>query len=122
MSAAGVRTLRPTLQLLLIELKDLKDWFIYGATLGIAVHSLRVIESSYHQNQKGRCKLDMLERWLNTNLDASWKDVVRALEQTDQLVLAATIKQKYLWSVASKEKGKYVPNVFKDNKLLYLYR
>ena len=113
MSVVGTHC--PTLQLLLIELKGLQNWFTYGVFLGIALPTLKLIESSYHQNQIDRCKIDMLEHWLNTNLDASWKDVVRALEQTDQLKLAATVKQKYLWSATCKEKGEHVSNVFKDN-------
>ena len=40
--------------------------------------------------------IDMLKYWLNNNVSASWKDVVRALEQINQLVLAATVKQKFL--------------------------
>lgn len=41
----------------------------------------------------------MLQYWLNNiNVFASWKDVARALEQTDQLVLHGytIVKHKYL--------------------------
>ena len=87
----------PTLQQLLDELNKLDDWYVFGVRLNVPVSELRKIES----NPKGsveRYKIDMLQYWLDNNVTASWKDVVRALEQTNQLVLAETVKQKYLLS------------------------
>ena len=87
----------PTLPQLLEELKDV-DWFLLGIFLGVPLKQLHRIESSYRQGVVERCKIDMLQYWLDNNVSASWKDVVRALEQTDQIVLAVTVKQKYLLS------------------------
>ena len=83
---------------MLEEVKDFDNWFLFGVFLGVPVKQLKKIESSYRQGELERCKIDMLQYWLDNNVSASWKDVARALEQTDQPVLATTVKHKYLLS------------------------
>ena len=63
--------------------------------LGIPVTQLRKIES-LHQKEADRCKLDMFQYWLDNKLVPKWNEVILALEETDQLVLAAQIKQDFL--------------------------
>ena len=87
----------PTLKQLLKVLKKLKDWFVFGIMLNVPVPELRKIES-YHQRQQERCKIDMLQYWLDAKVLPSWNEIVDALESTDQLVLAAEVKNGYLWS------------------------
>ena len=94
----------PTLQCLLEELKDVDNWFLLGIFLGVPVKQLQKIES-LHRGEIERCKIDMLQYWLDNNVNASWKDVVRALEQTNQLVLAETVKHKYLLSATADQGG-----------------
>ena len=86
----------PTLKELLKELKKVEKWFVFGIFLDVPVDQLEKIKSSHHQRDLERCKIDMLRYWLDNNVSASWKNVVQALKQTDQLVLAATVKQTYL--------------------------
>ena len=57
---------------------------------------MKKIESSYSQRELERCKLDMLQYWLDNKLDPKWNEVILALEETDQLALAAQIKHDYL--------------------------
>ena len=91
----------PTLQQLLKALKTLENWFVFGVILGVPVPQLKKIESSYTQRELERCKIDMLQCWLENKLvNATWNEVVQALEQTDQLVLAA---HDYLWSTTVDE-------------------
>ena len=92
-----LRTGPPTLQQLLKELKTLENWFVFGVLLGVPVSQLKKIESSYSQRELERCKIDMLQYWLENTLIPTWKEVVKALEQSDQLVLAAEVKRSYLW-------------------------
>ena len=48
----------------------------------------------------------MLQYWLENKLIPTWKEVIQALEQSDQLVLAAQIKHDYLFSATiDKEQG-----------------
>ena len=94
----------PTLQRLLEELKDANNWFVLGIFLGVPVKQLQKIES-LHRGELERCKIDMLQYWLDNDVNASWKNVVRALEQTNQLVLAETVKHKYLLSDTADQGG-----------------
>ena len=50
----------------------------------------------------------MLQYWLDNKLVPKWNEVILALEETDQLALAAQIKHDYLLSTESdvrKEEG-----------------
>ena len=76
--------------------------------LGVPVPQLKKIESSYSQREPERYKIDMLQYWLDNKLVPTWNEVVLALEETDQLGLAAQIKSTYLWSTnvaGSEEEG-----------------
>ena len=68
-----------------------------GIALGVTLTKLREIEASYTKEGMTRCMLEMVQYWLDTTPTACWEQVARALEQVNQLRLAATIKQKYLW-------------------------
>ena len=78
---------------------------MFGVILGVPVPQLKKIE--YNQKDSERCKIEMLQYWLETNLVPTWNEVVQALEQSDQLVLAAQVKHDYLLSTTadSKEEG-----------------
>ena len=91
-----------TVQLVIKELKTLDDWFMFGVTLGVIVSELRKIESAYKGSIE-RCKVETIQYWLDNNADASWKEVAQALEQIDQLALAAKVKKKYLWTTCEQE-------------------
>ena len=69
---------------------------------------LKKIESSYSQRELERCKLDMLQYWLDNKLDPKWNEVILALEETDQLALAAQIKHEYLWNYLEKKGTSYI--------------
>ena len=86
----------PTLKLLLKELKKVEKWFELGVYLDVPVDQLKKIESSYHQRDLERCKIDMLQYWLDNDVNVSWKNVAQALEEIDHHVLAETVKQQYL--------------------------
>ena len=99
----------PTLQKLLKALKTLDDWFIFGIKLSVPFSQLKKIESSYTQRELERCKTDMLQYWLDNRLVPKWNEVILALEETDQLALAAQIKHDYLWSAsAASKEGVYI--------------
>ena len=68
---------------------------MFGVHLGVPVNQLRKIES-LHQLSIDRCKVDMLQYCLDNHVDISWARIAETLEKTDQLGLAATIRQKYL--------------------------
>ena len=76
---------------------------MFGAMLGVPVPQLKKIKSSC-QGDIDLCKIEMLQYWLDNKLVPKWNDVILALEETDQLVLAAQIKRDYLLSAAVSEK------------------
>ena len=90
-----VPTGAPTLQQLMEALKKQEKWFLFGAMLGVPVSKLKEIESKY-PNDSDRCKLEMLQYWLDTKLGPTWNEVTQALEKADQLTLAAQVKHEYL--------------------------
>ena len=81
---------------LLEELKEVDDWYMLGAYLNVPVYQLNKIQSTHTQDGVERCKLAMLQYWLDNTMNASWKDIARALEQLNMLTLAARLKWKYL--------------------------
>ena len=95
----------PTLQQLLKALKTVENWFVFGVLLGVPVPQLKKIKSSC-QGDVELCKIDMLQYWLDNKLVPVWNEVILALEESDQLALAAQIKHDYLLSPAvSEEEG-----------------
>ena len=96
-----------TVQTLLEELKEVDDWYLFGAYLGVPVYKLNEIQSE-HRGIVERCKLNMLQYWLNTTMTASWRDIARAVEQMDRLTLAAKLKRKYLWGSPTPEGMCYI--------------
>ena len=89
-----------TVAVLLEELREVDNWYMLGAYLNVPVYQLNKFQSTHGHTHDGveRCKLEMLDYWLNTTMTASWKDVARALEQLNMLKLAAIVKSKYLWT------------------------
>ena len=85
-----------TVAVLLEELQEVDNWFILGTYLNVPVHQLNKIQSTHAQDGVERCKLEMLQYWLDTTMTASIKDIARALEHLNMLTLAARLKLKYL--------------------------
>ena len=94
------------MQALLEELKEVDDWYLFGAYLGDPVCKLNEIQSE-HRGVVEICKLNMLQYWLNTTMTASWRDIARAVEQMNRLTLAAKLKRKYLWGPPTTPEGIY---------------
>ena len=90
-----------TVELLVKELKDVTNWYVFGATLGVPVSKLDCINEGC-LDVEGK-KVQMFQFWLQYKVDASWKMVIQALEQNNYLVLAATLSKKYLLSSTSEE-------------------
>ena len=85
-----------TVAVLLEELKEVDDWYMLGAYLNVPVCELKKIKATHTQDGVERCKLEMLQYWLDTTMTLSWKDIARALEQLNMLKLAARLKLNYL--------------------------
>ena len=108
----------PTLQQLLKALKTVENWFVFGAMLGVPVSQLKKIKSSC-QGDVEVCKIEMLQYWLDNKLVPKWNDVILALEEADQLTLAAQIKREYLLSTVSEEEGMLINCVMCVEIIIY---
>ena len=87
----------PTLQKLLEALRKLEDWFTFGVLLGVPYSQMKKIEYA-HSKDPDRCKLEMLQFWLNSNLMPTWNKVIQALENIDQLYLASKVRHDHMFS------------------------
>ena len=84
-----------TLPKLLKALKNVDNWFWFGTMLNVPHSELSKIESK-HQRDPDRCKIDMLQYWLNNESEPTWSYVVRALEDANHRALAAQIRREFI--------------------------
>ena len=103
-----------TVQQLLVELKEVDDWYSLGAYLRVRVSKLREIKTSNSQGGVQLCKIEMFQYWLDSTPTASWEDVISALKQVDNLVLADRLTSKYTSGAESKP-GSMRMSVFCSN-------
>ena len=61
----------PTIELLVKELKDVTNWYVFGATLGVPVSTLNCIKSENSDVENK--KIQMFQFWLQCKVDASWR-------------------------------------------------
>ena len=83
-----------TLKDLSNELEPVADWHTLGIKLGVEGHKLMEIEQQYHDPQ--RRKHEVLLRWLRKGHNCTWRRMVEVLIQMGEMVVADTIRLKYL--------------------------
>ena len=80
------------------ELKDLYNfitrdhaahWRVIGTLLGVNEGSLDAIEKNFPSNVKLCCN-DLLKEWLNTDINARWKNIIEAIDSPAVMTLRAT--------------------------------
>ena len=85
---------KPTVSKLVEYLVDLIDWTIFAQHLpGIKESHIQKIE----QESKGRVddqKRALYNKWLEVYPDASWNDVIEALEKAERKDIAVTVKRQ----------------------------
>ena len=82
------------------ELSDIFDWFALGLNLGVPYHKLEEVRRNYSVEGHGALRRETLILWLRRTFNASWRDVVGALQRMGENTVAGRIEQKYI--VASK--------------------
>ena len=78
------------------ELATVINWFLLGINLGLPKHELSKIQQSYASQGNDQQRLEMLYLWLQRTPNATWEDVVRALQQMGENTLAENIREKYI--------------------------
>ena len=84
----------PDFKSLCAELKTVTGWHQLGINLGVPADELRRIEHDYQGNDRRRA--EMLDLWLRCTPNATWEDVVRALQQMGENTVAEKIRQNYI--------------------------
>ena len=84
----------PTLKDLSEELNSVVDWYSLGVKLSVQSYELHTIEKDYY-GDNGRCKHEMLVRWLHSAKCPTWKAVADALLQMGEHTVSVKIQTKY---------------------------
>ena len=85
---------RPTERELDLELVKLVDWQVFATHLpGLERENIEQIQRNNHEVHLQ--KLELFGTWLRIQPDASWKDVVLALENARENTLAEAVKRKF---------------------------
>ena len=83
---------------LLLELESISSkWYELALVLGVSASQLEKIQTQYHSCGPDRCMVQALGKWLDSDSNASWSQVVTAVGSVvvGDKHLADTIKSKY---------------------------
>ena len=78
------------------ELSTVVDWYQLGMKLGVLDHMLDEIQRNHPHEGVSRWRVEVLSLWLKLTPDASWRNVVRALQRMGENALAEKIRHKYI--------------------------
>ena len=99
LSTAGTSSVTMEVNVLCEELSAVSDWYRLGLKLGVPDYRLDEIQRNHSSS---RWKIEMLKMWRQLNPNASWMNVVRALQRIEELSLAKMIRRKYMRRGSSK--------------------
>ena len=102
LSIAGTSSDALKINILCDELSTVSDWYQLGLKLGVPDYKLDEIQRNHPFEGCSRWKLEALKLWLQLTPNASWMNIVRALQQIGERTLAKRIRQKYLRRGSSK--------------------
>jgi len=75
------------------ELSMVSKWYQLGIKLGLQPSQLRQIEQQFPKDID-RCKIEMVDLWLQITTGASWKHIVTALREMGDVTTAERIELK----------------------------
>lgn len=75
------------------ELRDVVDWFGLGVHLRLDVAKLKGIEARNGDTEERKRK--MLQVWIDTEGEADWPSIVKALRKIEENDLAEKLHKKY---------------------------
>ena len=78
------------------ELTTITNWYQLGLYLNLQTHDLSKIQQDHAHHGNDRQMLEMLSLWLRRTPNATWEDVVNALQQMGENRVAENIRQKHL--------------------------
>ena len=78
------------------ELTTITNWYQLGLYLNLQTHDLSKIQQDHAHHGNDRQMMEMLALWLRRTPNATWGDVVNALQQMGENRVAENIRQKHL--------------------------
>ena len=78
------------------ELTTITNWYQLGVYLNLQTHELDKIQQDHAHHGNDRQMLGMLALWLRRTPNATWGDMVSALQQMGENRVAKNICQKHL--------------------------
>ena len=78
------------------ELTTITNWYQLGLYLNLQTHDLNNIQLDHAHHGNERQMVEMLSLWLRRTPNATWGDVVSALQQMGENRVAENIRQKHL--------------------------
>ena len=83
------------MNLLLKAVVNVTDWHDLGLKLGLTMSQLRGIELTHPRDGPGRLKAEMFDVWLKSSPNASWADLITALEDMGEDRVASNVRAAY---------------------------
>ena len=83
------------MNLLLETVSNVTEWHCLGRQLGLTMSQLGGIELTYHMHGLGRLKAEMFDVWLKSSPNASWADLITALEAMGMDRVASNVRAAY---------------------------
>jgi len=90
------------IQVLSDELSTVVDWYQLGMKLGVPDYKLDEIERNHPTDGVSRWRDEVLSLWLRLIPNASWNNVIRALQQMGEKALAEKIRHKHFTGAPSR--------------------
>ena len=75
--------------------KSVTDWHTLGIQLDLTTTQLNSIHVTYYALGVDRLKTEMFDVWLKSSPDASWMDVITALEDMGMDRVASNVRAAY---------------------------
>ena len=85
-----------TVKHLVTACKNVTDWHTLGIQLDLTTSQLNSIHVTYHVHGVDRLKTEMFDVWLQSSPNASWADLITALEAMGINSVAGDIRAAYL--------------------------
>ena len=83
------------MRLLVNAVRNVSDWHSLGLHLDITMRRLKEINRIYRVEGEERIKAEMFDVWLKSCPDASWHDLVTALNEIDEKRVAKEVESHY---------------------------
>lgn len=80
---------------LMAALNDVPEWEELGIELGIEWFKMKEIKKNRNHCEPRLCKADLLDHWLENDLQASWERLASALDNMGKKVVAQRIRATY---------------------------